>query len=216
MKKISALIFALLFAALCSCGKDAYVPVGYKMISDKNADFRMYVPNDWTEDLSTGICSAYYSKDDKSNVSFTALELNESIIQVIHGKSGDTTGGAESTPDTAALSSSSEQTGTSAETLPSSEGITTPEEYWDYYSAQFSAAFGNMTYETKGENTIVSSIKSRKYVYTATVTGVEYKFLQTVTIKNGTVYIFTYTAKAGEYDSHLSDIDSIIGYLEIK
>ena len=216
MKKISALVFALLLAALCSCGKDAYVPAGYKMISDKSADFRMYVPNDWTEDLSAGICSAYCSKDDKSNVSFTALELNESVIQVIRGRSGDTSGDTGNIPDTTAQPSSSEQADTSAGTLPSSEGITTPEEYWDYYRAQFGAAFGDMTYETDGENVIVSGIKSRKYVYTATVTGVEYKFLQTVTVKNGTVYIFTYTAKAGEYDSHLDDVNSIIGYLEIK
>ena len=69
---------------------------------------------------------------------------------------------------------------------------------------------------TNGTNLLVSKLKAKKYIYTATVTGAEYKFMQIAVIKGETVYLLTYTAKAELFDEHLPTVNKIAGYIEIK
>ena len=90
--------------------------------------------------------------------------------------------------------------------------------FWDYYSAEFLKTFPDMKYdeEAKGANMLVSKLKAKKYIYTATVTGAEYKFMQIVVIKGETVYLLTYTAKAELFDEHYDTVIKIAGYIEIK
>ncbi len=92
------------------------------------------------------------------------------------------------------------------------------DKFWDYYSAEFTKTFPDIKFdeETNGTNLLVSKLKAKKYIYTATVTGAEYKFMQIVVIKGETVYLFTYTAKAELFDGHLSEVEKIAGYIEIK
>lgn len=92
------------------------------------------------------------------------------------------------------------------------------ERFWDYYSAEFLKTFPDMKYdeEAKGANMLVSKLKAKKYIYTATVTGAEYKFMQIVVIKGETVYLLTYTAKAELFDEHYDTVIKIAGYIEIK
>lgn len=223
MKKriLTTVIIALL--VFCACGKDAYVPVGFKLLSDKGADYRVFVPTEWKEDLSTGFCSAFYSDTDRSNISFTAFELDDSTFSAAKKeKSAESSDMVEVTETItvreAEASANTDSTApvTTDEALPSPDNISDIDGYWSYYEAQFKATFGNMTYETEGENTVISGIKSKKYVYTATVTGGEYKYLQTVTVKNGAVYIFTYTSTPANFEAHLEDVNSMLGYIEIK
>lgn len=92
------------------------------------------------------------------------------------------------------------------------------DKFWDYYSAEFVKTFPDMKNdeEINGTNLLVSKLKAKKYVYTATVTGAEYKFMQIVVIKGETVYLLTYTAKAELFNEHLSTVNKIAGYIEIK
>ncbi len=191
-KTLKKMIIALFAIILClgavSCGdKDDFVPAGYKRASNKNADHALYVPEGWIVDMSTGVTSARASKSDSSNISFMSFELDKSLIN--------------------------------SET---SEGETEEKElldkFWDYYSAEFTKTFPDMKYdeEAKGVNMLVSKLKAKKYIYTATVTGAEYKFMQIVVIKGETVYLLTYTAKAELFDEHEDTVLKIAGYIEIK
>ncbi len=92
------------------------------------------------------------------------------------------------------------------------------DKFWDYYSAEFSKTFPDMKYDENafGANMLVSKLKAKKYIYTATVTGAEYKFMQIVVIKGETVYLLTYTAKAELFDEHYDTVIKIAGYIEIK
>ena len=55
------------------------------------------------------------------------------------------------------------------------------------------------------------------YTYTGTLANEPdkaYKFMQVIAYRNAEVYIFTYTAEDGKFDSHLEDIWAILGYFD--
>lgn len=201
MKRKLSLILAVIMCilTLASCSQaDNYVPAGYKKASNDNADYTLYVPEGWTVDMSTGVTTAYAT--DRSSVSFIGFELDDTVIRFDHVTEGDGTENENAT-DTGAEDK---------------DKIVSLDDYWAYYSKAFEDTFSDMEYVSEGENTVVSGIEAKKYVYKATVTGVKYVFLQVVAIKDMTVYIFTYTAKDSSYESHVEEVTEILGYLEIK
>ncbi len=225
MKKIVAILLlcACCVGVLVGCGgRNDYVPSGFQRISHDNADYYLYVPNGWVPDLSTGVTAAYVSEKDRSSISFMAFEVDDTLIQAAVGSSSDeeTLSDSEAlTTDVATDDSVITESGTAAdsETLP--EGlptITTVEEYWAYYEGQFKATFSDLTYSVEGENVMLAGMKAKKYVYTATVTGQTYQFMQVVALKTGTVYIFTYTSTEEVFDSHMEEVNAILGYIALK
>lgn len=60
----------------CSSGSDSWHPAGMKLASSEDADYKMWVPESWTVDMSTGITSAYAGSGDYSNVSVAAQNLS--------------------------------------------------------------------------------------------------------------------------------------------
>lgn len=202
MKKIIVLTLALVFClglmTSCKNPNDSFVPAGFKKASNKNADYTLYVPEGWIVEMSTGVTTAYVSERDRSNISFMGFELDDAIIRFDKdGENGD-----------------GEAPVTSGEN--GEVNITTIDQYWDYYSSEFEKTFSDMEYSVNGENLLVSKIAAKKYVYTATVTGQKYKFMQVVTITKGTVYILTYTAHEEIFDSHLEKVEEIVTHIELK
>ena len=217
MKKIVCLLLVLAacLAALTACHNpvDDYVPQGYKRISDTSADYRFFVPESWTADLSTGVTTAYVSSTDRSNVSFLGFEVSKAVITGTY-----VTGAAEESAAPAETAA-----GTTAETAAPAESgvtevpeITTVDEYWAYYEENFVKTFPDMTYSVKGENRLLSGVAAKTYVYSATVTGIPCRFLQVVALHQGTAYLFTYTATEEKYESHLEEVEGILGNLQLK
>ncbi len=189
LKKIIISLFALVlcFSAV-SCGnKNDQVPTGFKRASNKNADYSLFVPDSWIVDTSTGVTVAKVSETDASNISFMGFELDGSVLDKDDGE-GD------------------------------SEEKSTLDRFWEYYSAEFTKTFPDMKYDEDGNgvNMLVSKLAAKKYIYTATVTGIEYKFMQIVVIKGETVYLLTYTAQKETFAKHLDKVLDIAKYLEIK
>ncbi|MBQ4601776.1 MAG: hypothetical protein IJB24_02845, partial [Clostridia bacterium] len=58
--------------------------------------------------------------------------------------------------------------------------------------------------------TTLSGEPANKYVYTATVTGTTYQFMQIVCIREMTVYVITYTSTPDSYDSNMEDVEKIL------
>ncbi len=79
MKKCALLLAAaMLMTALVSCtASDTDVPYGMQLIDDDVVDYRLYVPEDWTESISTGAVGAYYSAEDPTNV--TVMMWNDDV-----------------------------------------------------------------------------------------------------------------------------------------
>ena len=225
MKKIVAILLlcACCVGVLVGCGgRNDYVPSGFQRISHDNADYYLYVPTGWVPDLSTGVTAAYVSEKDRSSISFMAFEVDDTLIQAtVDATAGDETS-ADSTAETTEAITDSDMTtesGTAADSEVLPEGlpaITTIEEYWAYYEGQFKATFSDLTYSVEGENVMLAGMKAKKYVYTATVTGQTYQFMQVVALKAGTVYIFTYTSTEAVFDSHMEEVNAILGYIALK
>lgn len=196
MKKIIALVCSVLLClSLCACEqKDPNVPDGMKLVETESKDYSLFVPEDWSVDMSTGVVSAYASLVDQSNVSFTgfAIKMRDLYAETV----------------------ASSDTGSDAEV----KGLV--DVFWDDYSDDFAETFGDtMKYiDENGKEsdspvyvrTTLGGIEANKYTYTARVTGETYKFTQVVCIEAGYVYILTYTAVTDSYDEHLEDVESII------
>ena len=86
MKKFIALLASVLLlgTVLSSCGQnsDSTAPMGFMEISDDGVTYDLYVPDEWTADVSTGMTSAYYDGRDPSNISMTAFELDYSVTSI--------------------------------------------------------------------------------------------------------------------------------------
>lgn len=195
MKKITAIL--LLFAlclSLCACAQtDPEAPEGMKLAETESKNYSLYVPEHWSVDMSTGVVSAYASKADQSNISFTAFAV-----------------------DTPALAKETVVADTGSE----DEAKSMIDVFWESYSEDFADTFGDtMKYIDQNGNendtpapakTALGGFAANKYTYTARVTGQTYKFMQVVCIEAGYVYILTYTAVTEAFDSHLEDVESVI------
>ena len=85
MKKIfcAVMLVILLLASftLSACGNSTTedgvtIPVGMKQISPDTADYYLFINEDWKEDISTGVVTAYYSDNDPTNVAMMVFSLN--------------------------------------------------------------------------------------------------------------------------------------------
>lgn len=82
-RKFVIATFALLIclmAAACAKKADPDVPEGMKQASSEIAGYKLYVPEDWVVDMSTGVTSAYVSVSDASNVSVIVASLKDPNI----------------------------------------------------------------------------------------------------------------------------------------
>ena len=80
MKKIISLfICTVLVFALTSCGTESVtIPVGMKIASNADiVDYRLFVPEEWTVDMRTGVTTAYFSVNDPSNIAVTMTTLED-------------------------------------------------------------------------------------------------------------------------------------------
>lgn len=190
LKKIIFALFAvILVLGAVSCGsKDDFVPAGYKKASNKDADYTLYVPEGWIVDMSTGVTTARVSKSDPTNISFMGFELDEALLNSETAE-GET------------------------------EEKSKLDKFWDYYAEEFKKTFSDIKFdeEVYGKEILISKkYKAKEYIYTATVTGAEYKFMQIVVIKGETVYLLTYTAKVDSFDKYYETAKEIAGYLDLE
>jgi len=111
--------------------------------------------------------------------------------------------------------SDTDRTNISMEAFELEEADTTLESFWEGYEADFNSTFGEMEYESQ-ETMLLGGVAANKYVYTATVTGVQFKFMQVTAIRGNTVYIFTYTAAPAKYDEHLTAVETILSYVSFN
>ncbi|MBR5514855.1 MAG: DcrB-related protein [Clostridia bacterium] len=103
-----------------------------------------------------------------------------------------------------------------AHTLDSLEQSMSLEEYWGKYDSQLKDTFSDLEYVGKTGHFKLGGVKADKYVYTATVTGVKYQFMQAVCINNGTVYIITFTTTPELFEEHTENIEKILNTFEFK
>jgi hypothetical protein len=80
-----------------------------------------------------------------------------------------------------------------------------------------SAARSNDNFtQIQATNTTLAGLPAYKIVYTATVDGVQFKVLQTWTVRDGKAYAITYKAAPSNYDTYASSAQQMIDSFQIK
>ncbi len=192
MKKTITLILALAFITLsllsCSNKSDPNAPNGFVTASDKACDYYLYVPSEWTVDTAENSLMASARADNYSttpaNITMMPFTDDEDKYKTIS-------------------------------------------EYWAYYESTIANVFdkakdenGNPTEESsckiisKDVSCKVDGRDGMKYVYTATLDGINLKYLQLIVKKDSSFHILTYTASADSYDEN--EINAIINEIKFK
>lgn len=175
------LLFGIVFV-FTSCGEQEQIPKGMIKISSDFIDYKLYVPDSWTEDISNGFVSAYAS--DKSNISIQTMSLSGVF---------ENSGGYMFYVGNNTYSSIDEY-------------------FKNSYAKDLESTFAEykLVEEYTTNQKFGNSEKCAKYVYTINTNGITYKFMQIFTISGGNMYIFTFTAAEDNFDSHVEEVNKII------
>ncbi len=176
MTSLILALCAILTLTLTACDStslnpdDGWVPAGYQLASNKNLDYVLFVPQEWTIDMSTGVVTA---STKGGNISMMATANNDN------------------------------------KTLTA---------FWDEYKTQFDTTFADFKYVLEGQDMLLDNgkVAAKKYVYTATVTGTPYQFMQVIANVGDSTYIFTFTALANQYNELIEKVDGILSYLSFE
>lgn len=161
----AALLAVLLFVSFAGCAADpADAPAGMTLASPDFAEYRLYVPEEWTITQSGGAVSAYVSEKDPSNVSVMSWEMPYYDSTV--------------------------------------------EEWWQGYVEEFETVFTEFTLES-AEDTVLSGVAARKYVYTGVLGANTYRYTQYAAVRAGVVYVITCTELVTAETDHSADFSEI-------
>ena len=91
---------------------------------------------------------------------------------------------------------------------------TTLDEWWETNLDEIKNVYTDVTVEDS-ENILIDGNHGVKYTWTGTLGDYTYRVLQAATVKNGNVYLFTYTSLPDLYESHMEDVDQMLEFLLI-
>ena len=91
----------------------------------------------------------------------------------------------------------------------------TIEDWWNTNLTDLELIFSDLTIVSE-DTTVVDGLEAKSYTYTASLGEYSYKFMQIACMKDGTVYLFTYTSQPEQFDSHMGDVEKMLEYFSIK
>ena len=91
----------------------------------------------------------------------------------------------------------------------------TIEDWWNTNLIDFELIFSDLVIVSE-DTTVVDGLEAKSYTYTASLGEYSYKFMQVACLKDGTVYLLTYTSQPEQFDSHMGDVEKMLEYFTIK
>ena len=92
--------------------------------------------------------------------------------------------------------------------------------FWAGYEADIKATFGNMTYlseENKYTSVTLAGYEgARTYNFTVDRGGAVYRYAETVLIRDGYVYLITYSAKSDDFAAHEAEYTKMLSEFKFK
>lgn len=93
-------------------------------------------------------------------------------------------------------------------------------DYWSTLEASYKETFKNFLLldspENNESNIILGEKSAFKYVFSADIDGISYKFMQVITVHGNMFYTLTYTSSADNYENHLEDVVKTISEFRFK
>ena len=188
---VTALCALLLLLSSCG-GSD--VPAGMKSVSPASVSFELFVPTTWVDNSQSGMASAYFSSDDRANVSMTCIVMDSDLSTLEQYAVYADASLKEALPGYALIVSS---------TAVESGAIASSAAEEPQYPAGVTACK-------------FCGLNAFSFEYTAKMEGKEYHFCQIVTAKSTSFYVFTYTAEKENYDLHVDEVNSIVENVRFK
>ncbi len=199
LKKMTTLLLAVVLCGMmmASCTETtdsgATIPADMTAVLSEAKDYELVYPAEWLVETTVGMTSVYCEDVARSNVTVTANEITGELVSI--------------------------------------------EDYWALFSEQFKTTFADFTMldaepvdvtvggahdenasaETgNAQNKVKNAVEGKKYRYTATVGGVQYRWMQVIFTRNATMYIFTYTSTADGYEGNLEDVSEMLDYFYFR
>ena len=194
---VTALCALLLLLSSCG-GSD--VPDGMKSVSPASVSFELFVPTTWVDNSQSGMASAYFSSDDRANVSMTCIVMDSELSTLEQYAVYADASLKEALPGYALIVGS---TAVDSGAIASSGTVSSSAAEEPQYPAGFAACK-------------FCGLKAFSFEYTAKTEGKEYHFRQIVTAKSTSFYVFTYTAEKENYDLHADEVNSIVENVRFK
>ncbi len=207
---VLVLVIMLGMMSISGCSKidEGWVPAGMKLATTDAVDYKLYVPESWTVDISTGVVCAYASDSDRSNITMAAMNLSNDAAAMTLDEYW-----AKYEADLVATSSA----------LSHVDFVSENSEAENAADAEAAALAGNdseetekLTYSQSNDrmgnpvSTVLGGTAAQKYYYTATVTGTAVEYMQVIAIRGGIAYIFTYTAVPTNFDTHIENVEKML------
>lgn len=85
----------------------------------------------------------------------------------------------------------------------------TVSDWWDVNVKELQQVFPDYSEESIDQTTLDGS-QAVRYVYTASSGANKFKFMQTAAVKDGAVYVVTYSALEDVYDSHTEEVYTML------
>lgn len=95
-------------------------------------------------------------------------------------------------------------------------GLVTVDDYVAAADGSLSALLPAYSRDGDFTDALLGGLEAKSFEYRATVDGTDYRFRQVVALKGYDFYIFTYTAEADRFESHLEEVDAILSYISFK
>ena len=146
-------------------------PDGMKLASNKDIEYRFFVPNAWVCNSNSGASEAYFPESGRSNVTVTSYVPSDSV---------------------------------------------SIDEYFASCEEVYKAEFEG--YERVGETAVrkVGGKEAHSFTYTLVAEGVKIKIMQTVLVYDSSFYTITYTALEENFDTHLEDVELMLGAFKFR
>ncbi len=203
-KIISFLLVAAVLFTLCGCvpndTNDENLPDGSLRFNNDAADYTFVYTDDWSVDYQTGISSL------QKNTANSSVTATYARISVMAFDGGD----CESVRD-----------------------------YWQEYKTEIQTYYSSFKVDdddvsadetgnvTEGREIKLDDAAALRVKYTADLKGrdsgetsdsdsVPYTFEQVICLRNGSMYILTFSAREGDYDTCLAGFEQVISTFEFK
>jgi len=119
------------------------------------------------------------------------------------------------TEASAAYFSDTDRSNVSVQMYMTSNEERTVEEYFAECEARYKDLYDVYKLE-KNEDVKIDGVDSKKYTYSITVGGCDYKQMQAIVKKGAVYYVITYTATADKFDLHIADVEKMIEHFDVR
>lgn len=209
MKKITALLVIICILVLTSCGgndDNTTAPEGALKFENDVVDYTFCYPATWRISSETGISSVEYTSASghTAKVSVMAFETDAQSVNDYWNSYKK---------DISKTFSNFTLIGPNGESITGDASSTETSEHMTE-----SATTADESRDIDGTELMLDGVVALKVSYTASYGASEnvYRFDQVICLRNGTVYLVTFSALNNDYAAYVSGFDTVVNYFHFK